>query len=130
MQVGKVAEETGGTICELVPEKAYPDDYNTIVEQAKQEIQAGFRPELKTKVNDLASYATASLAHRTGVVRLLRRLPLFWKATICPERRLLRFAPTAEAAPVISKLQSKNSALMRRCGQFFRYMAARQRIHK
>jgi len=53
-----IAEETGGTICELVPEKAYPDDYNTIVEQAKQEIQAGFRPELKTKVNDLASYAT------------------------------------------------------------------------
>ncbi|WP_425057948.1 hypothetical protein SCACP_25260 [Sporomusa carbonis] len=53
-----IAEETGGTLCELVPEKAYPGDYNTVVEQAKKEIQAGFRPELKTKVKDIPAYDT------------------------------------------------------------------------
>lgn len=53
-----IERETGGTLCELLPENAYPDDYNTVVEQAKKEIQAGFRPALKTKVKDLASYDT------------------------------------------------------------------------
>ena len=53
-----VKEATGGTLCELLPEKAYPGDYNTVMEQAKKEIQAGFRPVLKTKVMDPASYDT------------------------------------------------------------------------
>lgn len=53
-----IEQETGGTLCELVPEKAYPDDYSTVVEQAKKEIQAGLRPELKTKLKDIASYDT------------------------------------------------------------------------
>ncbi|SCM79183.1 Flavodoxin [uncultured Sporomusa sp.] len=53
-----IEQETGGTLCELVPERAYPADYNTVVEQAKKEIQAGFRPELKTKVKDIAAYDT------------------------------------------------------------------------
>jgi len=51
-----IEQETGGIICELLPEKAYPSDYNTVVEQAKKEIQTGFHPKLKTKVEDLASY--------------------------------------------------------------------------
>ncbi|WP_371371159.1 flavodoxin [Sporomusa aerivorans] len=53
-----IEQETGGTLFELVPEKAYPGDYNTVVEQAKKEIQAGFRPELTTKVKDIATYDT------------------------------------------------------------------------
>lgn len=51
-----IEQETGGTLCELLPEKAYPGDYNTVVEQAKKEIQAGFRPALKTEVKDFAAY--------------------------------------------------------------------------
>ncbi|MBP2635279.1 MAG: Flavodoxin [Firmicutes bacterium] len=53
-----IKEATGGAICELLPEKAYPGDYSTVVEQAKKEIQAGFRPVLKTEVKDLSSYDT------------------------------------------------------------------------
>lgn len=53
-----IEQESGGMLCELVPEKTYPYDYNTVVEQAKKEIQAGFRPELKTRVRDIASYDT------------------------------------------------------------------------
>ena len=49
-------QEIGGTLCELEPEKSYPSDYNTVVEQAKKEIQAGFRPVLKTAVNDTTTY--------------------------------------------------------------------------
>ncbi|CQR72563.1 flavodoxin [Sporomusa ovata] len=53
-----IKEATGGTLCEILPEKAYPVDYNTVVEQAKKEIQAGLRPALKTKVMDLSVYDT------------------------------------------------------------------------
>lgn len=53
-----IKEETGGVLCELLPEQAYPGDYSTVVEQAKKEIQAGFRPVLKTEVKDLLSYDT------------------------------------------------------------------------
>lgn len=53
-----VKQNTGGTLCELLPEKTYPSDYNTVVEQAKKEIKAGLRPALKTKVKDLGLYDT------------------------------------------------------------------------
>lgn len=53
-----IEQETGGTVCELLPEKAYPSDYNTVVEQAKKEILACFHPALKTEVKDLAFYDT------------------------------------------------------------------------
>lgn len=53
-----IKEETDGVLCELLPEKAYPGDYDTVVEQAKKEIQTGFRPVLKTEVKDLSSYDT------------------------------------------------------------------------
>ena len=35
---------------------AYPGSYNTIVEQAKKEIQAGYRPVLKTGINYIKNY--------------------------------------------------------------------------
>lgn len=53
---GLIERETGGTLLEIVPEKAYPVEYNAVVEQAKKEIQAGFRPALKTKVVDIEDY--------------------------------------------------------------------------
>jgi len=56
----KIAEEihmkTGGTLCEIQPEISYPTDYDTVVEQAKKEINMGFRPRLKTKVENMESY--------------------------------------------------------------------------
>ena len=51
-----IAKETGGDLLELVPETAYPGDYNTVVAQAKRELQSGFRPALKTALPDLSAY--------------------------------------------------------------------------
>lgn len=53
---GKIAELNGADLLELVPEQAYPQDYNTVVEQAKREIRAGFYPKLKNKLTELAQY--------------------------------------------------------------------------
>ena len=47
----KIAElieyETGGTLFEIEPVQPYTTDYRAAVAQAKEELQAGFRPELK-----------------------------------------------------------------------------------
>ena len=56
----KIAElikrETDGTVFEILPEVAYSADYNTVVALAKREIQAGFKPVLKSKIDNIGIY--------------------------------------------------------------------------
>ncbi|MCX7796096.1 MAG: flavodoxin [bacterium] len=58
----KIAElihrEIGGTLFEIQPEKSYPGSYNATVEQAKREIQQGYKPQLKTKIDNIELYDT------------------------------------------------------------------------
>ncbi|PMQ01971.1 MAG: flavodoxin [Dictyoglomus sp. NZ13-RE01] len=55
----KIAElihkKIDGNLFEIIPEKEYPSSYWVVVEQAKKEIQAGFKPKLKYKI-DLEKY--------------------------------------------------------------------------
>lgn len=46
----------GGDIVELEPERPYPSSYNATVQQAKKEIKEGYRPALKTKVENIHDY--------------------------------------------------------------------------
>jgi len=48
----------GGDVVEIEPLEPYPGSYNAVVEQAKQELQAGFLPRLKKNAGDVASYDT------------------------------------------------------------------------
>jgi flavodoxin len=56
----RVAEQlhtaAGGELFEIIPQAAYPGDYNICVTQAKKEIQEGFKPELKTKIDDIKPF--------------------------------------------------------------------------
>lgn len=52
----QIQKATGGDIFEIVPLKPYPAAYQDVVEQAKKEIKAGFKPELKTKLKDISKY--------------------------------------------------------------------------
>jgi flavodoxin len=52
----QIREATGGYIFEIQPVKDYPDDYQTVVEQAKKEINSNYKPALKTKVKNIESY--------------------------------------------------------------------------
>jgi flavodoxin len=53
----QIQAETGGDFFEIVPVTPYPTDYNTVVEQAKRELNANYRPPLKATVADMAAYA-------------------------------------------------------------------------
>lgn len=52
----QIKNATGADIFEIQPVKDYPKDYKTVVDQAKKEINASYRPELKTKINNIESY--------------------------------------------------------------------------
>lgn len=51
-----IQQETGGTLFEIKPVKPYPSDYRKCTEVAKQDINAGVRPELQAKVSGIANY--------------------------------------------------------------------------
>ncbi|MBN2046539.1 MAG: hypothetical protein JW750_01750 [Anaerolineaceae bacterium] len=53
-----IHEALGGTLFEIEPAADYPRAYNTVVEQAKKEIQAGYLPPLKSEPDQLESYDT------------------------------------------------------------------------
>jgi flavodoxin len=44
----RIKQETGGTLFEIEPAQPYTIDYRAAVAQAREEINSGFRPELKT----------------------------------------------------------------------------------
>lgn len=42
-----IRTETGGALLEIKPAEPYPSAYQAVVDQAKEEIRAGFRPEIR-----------------------------------------------------------------------------------
>jgi flavodoxin len=52
----QIHETVGGDVFEIVSVHPYPDDYNEVVEQARKELKKGYRPSLKTKVENMDSY--------------------------------------------------------------------------
>ncbi len=54
----QIARQTGGTLLRVLPEQAYPEEYDAVVEQAKKEILQGYRPKLLSQVGSLQEYDT------------------------------------------------------------------------
>ena len=51
-----IQKEISGDLFEIKADGTYPDEYRPMTEQAKKEIDAGFRPKLTTSVADMAQY--------------------------------------------------------------------------
>lgn len=52
----QIHKSAGGDIFEIQAVKPYPRDYDAVVEQAKQELDSGYKPALKTKMENIKSY--------------------------------------------------------------------------
>lgn len=52
----QIRQSVGGDIFELQPATPYSTDYDTVVKQGKQEVESGYKPPLKSKVDNLAAY--------------------------------------------------------------------------
>jgi flavodoxin len=53
----QIQASIGGDLFEIIPQTAYPRDYNACVNQAKKEIQAGYKPVLKKKLEDIKRFS-------------------------------------------------------------------------
>lgn len=51
-----IHEKIGGDIFEIKTEGSYPEAYRPMTQQAKKEIQDGYRPKLTTSVADISQY--------------------------------------------------------------------------
>lgn len=52
----QIQELTGGDILELQTVNPYPNEYRATTEQAKQELESGYKPPLKTTIDNLEAY--------------------------------------------------------------------------
>lgn len=57
-----IAEKTGGTLFQIVPEKAYPDNYKECIDLAKRELNSNARPDIKGDV-DVEEYDTIFIGY-------------------------------------------------------------------
>lgn len=94
-----IALETGGALLEILPKTAYPQDYTTVVNQARRELQTGFRPALKTEAPDLAGYDLLFIGTPNWWSSPPRLWRPFWTAPNSPASGSPPSAPTAEAGP-------------------------------
>lgn len=51
-----IQQQAGGDLLEILPVTPYPDDYDTVVNQAKRELQSGYKPPLQTIVDNIDAY--------------------------------------------------------------------------
>ena len=52
----QIHKSVGGDIFEIQVVKPYPHDYDAVVQQARQELDSGYKPVLKTKIENIKSY--------------------------------------------------------------------------
>ena len=59
--MARSSAQTGADLLEIIPETPYSENYNTVVDQAKDEIRHGYHPTIKKDNVDLNSYDTVYL---------------------------------------------------------------------
>lgn len=58
-----IQEKTGGTKFRIETVKAYSEDYSGVYDEAMAELQENARPELKTRVDNMAEYDTVFIGY-------------------------------------------------------------------
>jgi flavodoxin len=51
-----IHKSIGGDIVEIQTVEPYPGNYDAVTKQAKQELESGYKPALKTKIENIQSY--------------------------------------------------------------------------
>ena len=74
----QIHKSVGGDIFEIQSVKPYPHDYDAVVEQAKQELESGYKPALKTKIENIKSYDLVFIGY-----------PIWWGTVPAPVRTFL-----------------------------------------
>ncbi|WP_412989436.1 flavodoxin [Pediococcus siamensis] len=74
----EIAQKTKGTRYEIIPQKAYPKDYEKTVDQAQEEQNENARPQIKHPIPDLTKYKTVFIGY-----------PIWWDDIPMPVRTFM-----------------------------------------
>ncbi|MGD1049130.1 MAG: flavodoxin [Candidatus Krumholzibacteriaceae bacterium] len=74
----RIHKSVGGDIFEIQAVKPYPRDYDATVEQARQELDSGCKPALKTKIENIKQYDFVFIGY-----------PVWWSTVPAPIRTFL-----------------------------------------
>jgi flavodoxin len=74
----QIHKSLGGDIFEIQTVKTYPHDYDAVVNQAKQELDSGYQPALKTKIENIKPYDLVFIGY-----------PIWWGTFPAPVRTFL-----------------------------------------
>ena len=74
-----IYKNTGGALVELEVKNPYPADYKLMVEQVSKELNSGFLPPLKTKINNIESYDLVFIGFPTWSMQLPPPIKSFLK---------------------------------------------------
>jgi len=74
----QIHERVGGDIIELQTVKPYPDEYDAVTKQAKQELDSGYKPALKTRLENIGSYDVIFVGS-----------PIWWSTIAAPVKTFL-----------------------------------------
>ena len=74
----QIHKSVGGDIFEIQAVKPYPNDYNACVQQAKQELGSGYKPALKTNIENIKPYYLVFISY-----------PIWWGTIPAPVRTFL-----------------------------------------
>ena len=86
-----IRAQTGADIEEIRPATPYTAEYSALVEQAKREIRAGYRPPVAELEHDLSAY---------GVIYL--GTPNWWSTIAPPVASLLEKCPQAQVTDMLA----------------------------
>ncbi len=74
----QIHKKTEGDIFEIQSVKPYPENYNAVVEQARQELKLDYKPALKTRIENIKSYDVIFICY-----------PNWWATFPAPVKTLL-----------------------------------------
>jgi len=74
----QIHKSVNDDIFEIQAVKPYPQDYDAVVEQARQELDSGYKPALKTKIENIKSYDLVFIGY-----------PIWWGTFPAPVKTFL-----------------------------------------
>ena len=74
----QIQKSADGDIFEVQAVKPYPSDYDAVVKQARQELESGYKPALKTKIENIKSYDLVFIGY-----------PIWWSTFPAPVKTFL-----------------------------------------
>lgn len=92
-----LAEMTGGDLFEMVPENAYPTDYNAHLERAQQELNADARPKLSSHVENMDDYDVVLLGFPIWHGNMPMLVRTFLEAYDFSDKRIIPFSTSGSS---------------------------------